>query len=256
MNEQDARQALSPQAEPSLLIVDDAQMMRLKIQVIAQAAGWKRITQAPNGEKAIELYQANRFDLITMDLVMPGIDGLDLARDIHRHPELSNREFRTAGVVADHLRASGMDVRTGIAHTGVIGILLSLYALNATTDLPVLEPLRAFKEFPNSAPYVGAFASHTEQILVPAVHRIKADTGLIVERLSGQAAPASWSGDFAFVVRPLPKIFLGYIFYEADEDFPASVTCLFSNNANRFMPMDGLADVGEYTSKTILGLVH
>ena len=50
------------------------------------------------------------------------------------------------------------------------------------------------------------------------------------------------SGDFAFVVRPLPKIYLCYIFYEADQDFPPSVTCLYSANANRFMPMDGLAD--------------
>jgi hypothetical protein len=56
------------------------------------------------------------------------------------------------------------------------------------------------------------------------------------------------------VVRPLPKIFLCYIFYEADEEFPPSATCLYSNNANRFMPVDGLADVGEYTSKRILDL--
>jgi len=138
---------------------------------------------------------------------------------------------------------------------GIIGILLSLYALNAISELPLLEPFRAFKEFPDSAPYVGAFASHTEQILVPAVQRIRSKTGLIIERLSGGTAPSSISGDFAFVVRPLPKIFLCYIFYEADEDFPPSVVCLYSNNANRFMPMDGLADVGEYTSKRILGLV-
>ncbi len=77
---------------------------------------------------------------------------------------------------------------------------------------------------------------------------------LIMERLSGEVAPSSITGDFAFVVRPLPKILLCYMFYEADEDFPPSVTCLFSNNANRFMPMDGLADVGEYTSKSILEL--
>lgn len=138
---------------------------------------------------------------------------------------------------------------------GVIGILLSLYALHAASDRPVAEPLRAFKEFPDSAPYVGAFASHTEQILVPAVPRLKPRTSQIVETLDGLAAPASVSGDFAFMVRPLPKIFLCYIFYEADEEFPASVTCLYSNNANRFMPMDGLADVGEYTSKTILELI-
>ncbi len=144
----------------------------------------------------------------------------------------------------------------GVEPPGVVGILLSLYALYAMSELPLPEPFRAFKEFPDSAPYVGAFASHTEKILVPAVHRIKAKTGLIVERLSGGAAPASVSGDFAFVVRSLPKIFLCYIFYEADADFPPSVTCLYSNNANRFMPMDGLADVGEYTSKTILELIR
>ncbi len=44
-------------------------------------------------------------------------------RDFHQHPELSNREFRTAGIVAEHLRTLGMDVQTGIAHTGVVAIL-------------------------------------------------------------------------------------------------------------------------------------
>jgi hypothetical protein len=148
----------------------------------------------------------------------------------------------------------------GIALNGnpapsIIGILLSLYALNAGTEAPLLEPLKAFKEFPNSTPYVGAFASHTEQILVPAVTRIKSKIDSICSRLSGQQPPAAIGGDFAVVVRPLPKIYLCYIFYEADEDFPPSVTCLFSNNANRFMPMDGLADVGEYTSRAILDIV-
>ena len=44
-------------------------------------------------------------------------------RDIHENPELSNREFRTAEKVADHLRSLGIEVQTGVAHTGVIGIL-------------------------------------------------------------------------------------------------------------------------------------
>lgn len=143
----------------------------------------------------------------------------------------------------------------GVEPSGVIGILLSLYALNAQPDPPILEPLRAFKEFPDSAPYVGAFATHTQQALVPAVSRLKAHRQLIVEQLAGQAAPASVGGDFAFVVRPLPKIFLCYICYEADDDFPASVVCLFSSNADRFMPLDGLADVGEYTAKAILEIL-
>src|ERR1044071_3590517 len=44
-------------------------------------------------------------------------------RDIHEHPELSHRETRTADLVAQHLRALGLEVRTGVAHTGVIGVL-------------------------------------------------------------------------------------------------------------------------------------
>jgi len=44
-------------------------------------------------------------------------------RDIHEHPELSNRETRTADLVAQHLRSLGLEVRTGVAHTGVIGVL-------------------------------------------------------------------------------------------------------------------------------------
>ena len=44
-------------------------------------------------------------------------------RDIHEHPELSNREVRTAGVVAAHLKALGLDVQTGVARTGVVGVL-------------------------------------------------------------------------------------------------------------------------------------
>lgn len=44
-------------------------------------------------------------------------------RDFHQHPELGNNETRTAAIVAKHLQALGMEVRTGIAHTGVSGIL-------------------------------------------------------------------------------------------------------------------------------------
>ena len=140
-------------------------------------------------------------------------------------------------------------------HSSVFGILISLYALNASSDICVLLPLKSFKEFPDSMPYVGAFATHTEQLLVPHVVKIKEATPRITNALKGQKAPPETGGDFSFIVYPLPKIALCYIFYEADDDFPASVTCLFSNNANQFMPVDGLADVGEYTSRKILNLI-
>src|SRR6267142_670063 len=66
-------------------------------------------------------------------------------RDIHAHPELSNRETRTADLVAQHLRSLGLEVRTGVAHTGVVGVLRGgrpgpVVALRADMDaLPVTE---------------------------------------------------------------------------------------------------------------------
>lgn len=138
---------------------------------------------------------------------------------------------------------------------GVVGILLSLYALNAQPDACVQEPFKAFKDFPDSMPYAGAFVTHTQQILVPHVEKIDAGRDNIVRQLHGGKAPADVGGDFAFTVFPLPKIALCYIFYEPDDDFPASATCLYSNNAHLFLPIDALADVGEYTSRKILELL-
>ncbi|HEX7024497.1 MAG TPA: amidohydrolase [Gemmatimonadales bacterium] len=66
-------------------------------------------------------------------------------RDIHEHPELSNREVRTARLVAEHLTRLGLEVRTGVAHTGVVGVLRGgkpgpVVALRADMDaLPVTE---------------------------------------------------------------------------------------------------------------------
>jgi hypothetical protein len=139
--------------------------------------------------------------------------------------------------------------------TGVLGILISLYALYANPQLEILEPLKSFRDFPDSMPYVGAFATHTERILIPQVEKIQNAQNRIMRNLRGREAVDLAGGDFSFLVRPLPKISLCYIFYLADEDFPASVTCLFSNNASTYLPMDALADVGEYTSRTLLSLL-
>lgn len=140
--------------------------------------------------------------------------------------------------------------------TGVIGILISLYALHAGPEPILLEPLKAFKDFPDSMPYSGAFVTHTQQILVPHVERIEKGKHQIMANLNGHNAPAYAEGDFSFIVYPLPKIALCYIFYEADDEFSASVTCLYSNNALGFLPIDALADVGEYTSRKMLDLIR
>lgn len=66
-------------------------------------------------------------------------------RDFHEHPELGNNEIRTADVIAKHLQSLGIEVKTGVAKTGVIGILKGgkpgpVVALRADMDgLPVIE---------------------------------------------------------------------------------------------------------------------
>jgi amidohydrolase len=66
-------------------------------------------------------------------------------RDIHEHPELGNNEIRTAAIIAKHLQSLGMEVKTGVAHTGVVGILKGdkpgpVVALRADMDaLPIVE---------------------------------------------------------------------------------------------------------------------
>jgi amidohydrolase len=78
-----------------------------------------------------------------VDRLAPRI--VEIRHDLHQHPELSNRETRTAGVVAQHLRALGLEVRTGVAHTGVVGVLRGgrpgpVVAIRADMDaLPVTE---------------------------------------------------------------------------------------------------------------------
>lgn len=70
---------------------------------------------------------------------------IEWRRHIHQYPELSNREFKTAEYVEKHLRALGLEVKTGIAHTGVVGLLKTgkpgpVIALRADMDaLPVTE---------------------------------------------------------------------------------------------------------------------
>jgi amidohydrolase len=70
---------------------------------------------------------------------------IEWRHDIHQNPELGNREFRTAGKVAAHLKTLGLEVKTGVAHTGVVALLKGgrpgpTIALRADMDaLPVTE---------------------------------------------------------------------------------------------------------------------
>ncbi|MFM7166212.1 MAG: response regulator [Planctomycetaceae bacterium] len=65
-----------------LLIADDALIMRMKIRDVAQKAGWTVVGEASNGAEAVAKYAELRPDLVTMDLVMPELDGLEALRAI------------------------------------------------------------------------------------------------------------------------------------------------------------------------------
>jgi len=81
--------------------------------------------------------------MLSADKVEPRV--IEWRRDFHQHPELGNQETRTAEIIAKHLKSLGMEVKTGIAKTGVVGILKGakagpVVALRADMDgLPVKE---------------------------------------------------------------------------------------------------------------------
>ena len=103
---------------------------------------------------------------------------IEWRRHFHQNPELSNREFNTAEKIAAHLKSLGLEVQTGIAHTGVVGILKGkkpgkVLALRADIDaLPV--PERADLPFKSEAK--GEFRGEE----VPVMHACGHDTHIAI----------------------------------------------------------------------------
>ena len=89
-------------------------------------------------------------------------------RDIHQHPELGDQENRTSQLVAEHLRTLGLEVQTGVARTGVVGVLTGAkpgrtVALRADMDaLPIQEP--------EGLPFASKATSQYEGADVPVMH--------------------------------------------------------------------------------------
>jgi two-component system chemotaxis response regulator CheY len=71
-----------------LMIVDDSLIMRMKIKEIATKAGWEVIAEAADGAEAVKLYDQHHPELVTLDMVMPEMDGLTALQTIRaQHPE-------------------------------------------------------------------------------------------------------------------------------------------------------------------------
>ena len=124
-------------------------------------------------------------------------------RDIHQHPELSNREFRTSKLVAEHLRALGMEVRTEVAHTGVVGILKGgrpggVVALRADMDgLPVVEK--------TGLPFASKEVSEYEGNTVSVMHACGHDNHVAILMATAQILAAvkdEIPGTIKFIFQP------------------------------------------------------
>jgi two-component system chemotaxis response regulator CheY len=81
-----------PNSQKRLLVVDDALIMRAMIKDLAKQAGWEIAGEATNGREAVERYRELRPDLVTLDIVMPELDGVEALRALRE-------EFPEAAVV-------------------------------------------------------------------------------------------------------------------------------------------------------------
>lgn len=135
----------------------------------------------------------------------------EVYRDLHRHPELSFQEHRTAGIVADRLTALGYTVTTGVGQTGVVGVLDrgagATVMLRADMDaLPVLEA--------TGLPYASTVtATNANGLEVPVMHACGHDvhTTALLGAAEELAGDPSWAGKLILVFQPSEEIGKGAI---------------------------------------------
>lgn len=73
-----------PTSPKRLLVIDDALIMRAMIKDIARQAGWEIAGDATNGREGLERYRELRPDLVTLDIVMPEMDGVEALRHLRQ----------------------------------------------------------------------------------------------------------------------------------------------------------------------------
>ena len=134
---------------------------------------------------------------------------IEWRRDFHEHPELSNREFNTAEKIAKHLKSLGLKVKTGVAKTGVVGILEGkkpgkVLGLRADIDaLPVTER--------GDLPFKSTVKTTYLDKEVGVMHACGHDTHIAI--LMGVAEVLAKNNDFAGTIK--------FIFQPAEEGAPA-----------------------------------
>lgn len=142
--------------------------------------------------------------MAVVDDVLTGLDRVrswqeETYRDLHRHPELSHEETRTAGIIADRLAASGYEVHRGIGGTGVVGVLATgpgpVVLLRADMDaLPVRER--------SGLPYASSEVSDDgEPVMHACGHDVHVTCLLGAAQLLAEGA-AHWHGTLVALFQP------------------------------------------------------
>ena len=90
-----------------ILVVDDEKNMRVTLAAILEDKGYS-ITTADTGEKAVELCESERFDIVIMDVRMPGMDGVEAFRQIRRHKE-GVKVILMSAYGVDNLKQAALD---------------------------------------------------------------------------------------------------------------------------------------------------
>jgi amidohydrolase len=156
--------------------------------------------------------ESNKNQKINKEIYNIGNKVIQWRHDIHQNPELSNREFKTSKKIADHLLSLGIEVQTGVAHTGVVGLLKGkrpgkVVALRADMDaLPVTER--------NNLPYKSNVISKYNNRDTGVMHACGHDTHVAI--LMGVAEILSNNTDFSGTVK--------FIFQPAEEGPPEGET--------------------------------
>lgn len=96
-----------------VLIVDDAAFMRMMIKDILEKNGFEIVGEASNGIKAVELYKSEKPDVVTMDITMPDMDGIEAVKAIKAFDPAAKVIMCSAmgqqSMVMDAIRAGAKD---------------------------------------------------------------------------------------------------------------------------------------------------
>ncbi|MEG1003085.1 response regulator [Clostridium sp.] len=97
----------------NILIVDDAAFMRMMIKDILEKNGFNIVGEASNGVEAVELYKKEKPDVVTMDITMPKLDGIEAVKIIREYDKDAKIIMCSAmgqqGMVMDAIRAGAKD---------------------------------------------------------------------------------------------------------------------------------------------------